>query len=102
MENETQLDSTLLSIYKAKTTDQLQSLITKNIPLLLRSLDPSNTPKPLDQKKVIKTINDVLVFIKKRDDIKLPYDILANLILKSSIPIQKNVAAIFLKLATTS
>lgn len=99
MENETQLDSTLLSIYKAKTTDQLQSLITKNIPLLLRSLDPSNTPKPLDQKKVIKTINDVLVFIKKRDDIKLPYDILANLILKSSIPIQKNVAAIFLKLA---
>lgn len=99
MESESQLDLVLLSIYSAKTPEQTQSLINKNVPLLVKTLDPKNTPKPFDQKKVIKTINDILVFIKKREDIKLPYDDLVNLILKTNNPMIKNISAVFIKLA---
>lgn len=98
MESESQLDLVILSIYEAKTTDKIQPIITKNVPILLRTLDPSNTPKPLDQKKVIKTINDVLVFIKKHNDLTVPYDELVNLILKSKNQLVKNITAVFIKL----
>lgn len=99
MERESDLDLFILSIYKASSAEKLQSLITKDITRLLLTLDPSSTPKPFDQKKVIKTINDTLLFIKKHPDLKLPCDQLVDLIINSKVLMVKNITAVFLKLA---
>ncbi|OHS93142.1 hypothetical protein TRFO_40531 [Tritrichomonas foetus] len=96
MESESQLDLVLLSIYNAATPERLQSLITKYVPLLLLSLDPKYK---FDQKKIVKTINDTLVFVRKRNELTLPNDELINILKTSKIPLQKNVTAVFLKIS---
>ena len=95
MENESQLDLFLLSLYNSSTTDRLQTLATKFVPTLLNCLNPE---KKLDQKKVVKTINDTLVFFRKHEEIIMPFEELVEIIENSKITLQKNIGAIFLKM----
>lgn len=99
MESDNQLDLVLISLYNSTSTEQSQSLITKYLPLLLQSLNPSANKTTLNQQKLVKTINDILIFIKKHTELQLPYAQIVPLVQNTKIPLQKNVSAIFLKIA---
>lgn len=84
----------LLSLYTKKTVFEAQEIINKNTPLLLNSITSAS---PIEQQETIKTVNDLLEYIKHNLEIQVPFDDLIE-ILKSEVILRKNICAVFVKI----
>ena len=96
MESAESFDLALLAIYQAKDPEKLQTLVSKYVPLFLQSL---SVPGPAFQKKAMSAINDILVFVKGRKELKVPLKETVDVLLNATQILQKNVTVVFVKLA---
>lgn len=85
----------LLYMYYAKSDEGLEEVLSKNLMSVLNAVESGDKQK---SDEAIKTINEILVFIKPKLSIRVPLKDIVIFYLKSKNPLAKNIATIFIKL----